>query len=419
MMQDATDAEFLSLLGYEWHSSRFGDHCLIFPGDEENLYLPDRVEDLLEFAEEKKALAIPHHVAYKEGWRGANWRHFRPAVSPVVEIFSEQGCTLSDRSPYPMVLHSNGGRVTSQTIRFQLERGLRFGFVASTDDHFGYPGAYGEGVVGVWAEELSAASIFEALRARRTIAATGDRISIQFLTNGNPIGSEISFSDERIFDVSVSAPDTVESVELVRGAKTIRRHFPEDDIEGPGRLPGRSRLRIQYGWGPWSALDLERVCEWELEIRLNGGRFLSLDRCFQSGPFGEEIRDRARLVNDSTVRVHSFTSRRQAYLQDATKAIVLALDAGPDAVLALDVVRPAQLQRRIPVADLVEDNHVSFTGVFTSESIRLHRLVFPAETSCRVRWEENRRGHAGGDFYYVRVREHNGQYAWSSPVWVG
>ena len=69
MLTDATDNEFLAFLGYEWHSSRFGDHCLIFPEDQEDLFLPDDVEALLDFAEAKRALAIPHHVAYKEGWR--------------------------------------------------------------------------------------------------------------------------------------------------------------------------------------------------------------------------------------------------------------------------------------------------------------------------------------------------------------
>jgi hypothetical protein len=341
-------------------------------------------------------------------------------VSPVVEIFSEQGCTFSDRAPYPMILHSNGGRVTSQTIRYQLERGLRFGFVASTDDHFGYPGAYGEGVVGVWAESLTPEAIFQALRARRTVAVTGDRIGIQFLVNGNPIGSEIAPVEERVFEVAVDAPDSVESVELVRGSRVIRRHFPEDHIGRRGALPARVRCRLQYGWGPWSALDLERVCEWKMEIRIRGGRVVGLERCFQSGPFGEEIRDQARQVSDDRITLHSFTSRRQAYLQDPTKAIILDIDAQENAQIELQVESPASLTRTIPLGSLVDDNDVTFTGVFTSESIRLHRLVFPEESSCRIRWEEKRREETqSGDLYYVRVRQHNGHYAWSSPVWVG
>jgi hypothetical protein len=155
LLRDATTKDFVALLGYEWHSSRFGDYCLIFPEDQPELFLPDHVETLLDFAADRKALAIPHHVGYKIGWRGANFAHFRAAVSPVVEIFSEHGCTETDRAPYPMLRHSNGGRSTSNTLQPQLARGLRFGFVASSDNQRGYPGAHGEGVVGAWASELT------------------------------------------------------------------------------------------------------------------------------------------------------------------------------------------------------------------------------------------------------------------------
>lgn len=419
MIASANDEEFVAFLGYEWHSSSFGDHCVIFPDDHEELFLPDNVDDLLDFAENAGALAIPHHLAYKQGWRGANWSHFRPSVTPVVEIFSEQGCTLSDRSPYPMLLHSNGGRVTSQTVRHQLQTGKRIGFVASTDDHFGYPGAYGEGVAGVWAESLTRESIFEALRARRTVAATGDRVSLAFFVNGNPIGSEIPATRERRFQIDVNAPDSIESVELVRGERTIRRHFPADAISDHGRFPGRSRCRIRYGWGPWSALDLERVCEWDMEISIEGGRFVGFDRCFQTGPFGEEIIDHARQVSDRKIALHSYTSRKDAYLQDPTKALILDMEADENSRLRIRMSKPIELTREFALADLARENDVFFTGVFTSESVQLNRLVAPDESRCSIEWEESRAPADGPDMYYVRVRQHNGQYTWSSPIWVG
>ncbi len=121
---------------------------MLFPRDQAELYLPAHVKKLHDFAASKGALAIPHHVGYKQGWRGANWEHFHPDVAPVVEIFSEHGCTETDRAPMAMLRHSMGGRSTANTIQPQLARGLRFGFVASSDDHRGYPGAYGEGIVG-------------------------------------------------------------------------------------------------------------------------------------------------------------------------------------------------------------------------------------------------------------------------------
>ncbi len=417
MIQEANHGDFAAFLGYEWHSSAFGDYCLIFPEDQSELFLPDHPSKLLAFALQKGALAIPHHVAYARGWRGANWDHFDPRVSPVVEIFSEHGCTFSDRAPYPMILHSNGGRSASNTVTFQLERGLRFGFVASTDDHFGYPGAYGEGVVGVWAPELTRSALMEAIRARRTVAVTGDRIGVQFSLNGAPMGAELPATPERGVEVAASSPEPIEMIELVRSGRTIQRFFPED-LAQPLSLPGRARCRIQYGWGPWSALDLERVCSWEMSVRIRKGRFLGLDRCFQSGPYVEELRDRARQTGEREIRLSSFTSRRQAYLEDPTKAVVLDLEADAEAVLEIELRKPAAMTVEVPVRELLRDNRVTFTGVFTSESFVIHRLVGPEESSARVRWEDTRPA-AGPEAYFVRVRQHNNHWAWTSPIWVG
>jgi hypothetical protein len=34
LIRAATSKDFVAFLGYEWHSSRFGDYCLIFPEDQ-------------------------------------------------------------------------------------------------------------------------------------------------------------------------------------------------------------------------------------------------------------------------------------------------------------------------------------------------------------------------------------------------
>jgi len=420
LIQEANSEGFVAFLGYEWHSSAFGDYCLIFPEDQPDLFLPDSAGKLLEFARNKGALAIPHHVGYKLGWRGYNWEHFDPRVSPVVEVFSEHGCTMSDRAPYPMILHSNGGRSVSQTIEYQLARGLRFGFTASTDDHFGFPGAYGEGLVGVWAEDLKRASLIEALRARRTVAATGDRIGLAVTLNGQPMGTELPYTPDRSVEVSVEGADSLEMIELMRNGRAVQRFFPEDLISSPLKLPGRVKCRFQYGWGPWAALAMERICHWDVKIGIEGGKFTNAEKHFQSGPFAEELRDRLDRLSDRELHLKSFTSRKQAYLEDPTKSLVLELEADPSAKLILEFSQPTKKRFVIPVADLILENAVEFTGVFTTESFVLHRLVSGQDYTSEVHWQDRGRDkQEGGDMYVVRARQHNNQWAWSSPVWVG
>ncbi len=419
LIQEANDERFVALLGYEWHSSAFGDYCLIFPEDQPDLFLPDHVEKLLDFADGKRALAIPHHVGYKQGWRGANFSHFRSSVSPVVEIFSEHGCTESDRAVYPMLRHSNGGRSTANTIRRQLQKGLRFGFVASSDDHLGYPGAYGEGVLGVWAESLTSASLLEAVRARRTYALTGDRIVMEVSLNGQPMGSTVPAAADRQIDVRIEGQDSVAMAELLRNGRVIERWFPEDHADGPPRLPGRAKCRVQFGWGPWSALNLGRICPWDMTLRMTGGRFHRVLGCFQAAPFGEELRDRLRVVSDAEVRLQAFTTREHCFAEDPTKSVVCELEGGPDAVLSLELRQPAAKTVRARLGDLIEENVVEFTGAFTTESFIIGRLVGPSDYSATIRWHDRvRQKSSSADWYYVRVTQHNQHLAWSSPIWV-
>ncbi len=420
LIQEANSENFAALLGYEWHSSEFGDYCLIFPEDQPELYLPNHVEKLLQFSAEKNALAIPHHLAYARGWRGANFDHFNASVSPVVEIFSEHGCSESVTAQVgDFIRHSMGGRVTENTVERQLERGLRFGFVASTDDHRGYPGAYGEGLVAVWARDSSAASIIEAVRKRRTYAVTGDRIEVDFTLNDQPMGSELPANADRQIDVKVTAPDGIKVIELIRNGRVIQRHFPEDTASRPATLPGNVQCRLRYGWGPWGDLSLGRICDWEMNIQIEGGRFVDAIPCFQSAPFDEERRDRLRVIDAAQLQLHSHTTRVKAFAQDPTKAVILEIEAThPEAALTVKLRHPTATTVTAPLSKLQHDNQIHFTGPFTSESFMLERLVGPSERTATLRWEDHRSGEQA-DWYYVRVQQHNNHMAWSSPIWVG
>ena len=97
----------------------------------------------------------------------------------------------------------------------------------------------------------------------------------------------------------------------------------------------------------------------------------------------------------------------------------MELEGGPEALLSVNLRKPIEQQVVARLADLRDDNVVTFTGVFTSESYILQRLVGPTEYSARVRWNDRRAKALGPDWYYVRVTQHNGQQAWSSPIWVG
>ena len=408
--------EFVSLLAYEWHSSFFGDYCLYYP-DEGPLAYFDDVRKLQRHAQAANALIIPHHLAYRQGLRGANFNFFDPSVSPILEIYSEHGLSEQDRGGRDYITHSNGGRWTRNTLRAFLRKGLRAGVIASTDDHLGYPGAYGEGLAGVYAPELTRAGLFEALRARRTIAATGDRIGLVFRLNGRWMGSSLAHTRHRELTVEARGADEIERIEVLKNDRVIHRYFPEDALGPLASWPAELLSRVEFGWGPWGALAMNRTCDWDFDLRLDTGKILDAVPCFQSGPYDEKRRNRIERLSDSTFRAVSYTSRTDAYAERATNAVILRIAAPPSAWLELTLRQPRAMSIRRKLGDLIESSEVELTGPFQSESVLLHRLVRPEMYRVSTRLRDL--GKAGQtDWYYARVYQSNGHQAWSSPIWV-
>lgn len=411
------DDTFSAFLGFEWHSSHFGDQCVVFPDDHQPVHYATDVEDLRRFCIAKEALMIPHHLAYPQGRRGVNWDVFNERCTPVVEIYSEHGNSEHDRGPFDFFNHSMGGRQTSQTVRHALDAGMRFGFVASSDSHNGFPGAYGEGLVAVLSERLDRKSILEAIRARRTYAITGDRIEIDFAVNGAPMGSSIEAGQDAEVAYEVRGRDEMDIVEVVQDGAVVHRSFPETPLPGNGLDAGPVQVRLEWGWGPWGDLALERTTDWDFDVALDSGTIRRVFPCFQSGPFDEARRHRIERSGPSRLHVRSFTSRRGAYRLNPNQSLILELDAPADAALSVDLREPVAQRTRCTVTELMEGSFNTFTGPFPKESYQWHRIVPLAASSvrdrCTIRVPKNGRSNV-----YLRVRQQNGQMAWVSPVFL-
>lgn len=409
--------KFVSFLAFEWHSSAYGDYCVYFPEDDRPLLPLDGVRKLQQFARDMKATIIPHHISYKVGARGANFDFFDPTVSPVMEIYSEHGLSERDRGPYDYLSHSGGGRWTQNTVQFALGRGIRAGFIASSDDHLGFPGAYGQGLVGVYARNLSRKAILEAIWARRTFAVTGDRIAVSFRLNDKWMGSTVPFAPARNLEIAVAGQDEIEQIEVIKNGRVIHRHFPGDHVQVAAAWPGSAACRLEYGWGPWGGLNIVRICDWDLMAKLHGGKITAAVPCFQSGPLDEKRRHSLSQLAENACRLRSYTSRKDAFRQRPTNSVVLHLTGAPSAVLEVSFSSPVALTMKKTLGELMQKNEVGFTGPYTSESFIIHRLVPPALLHSSFGLSDTgKRGQT--DWYYVRVTQVNGQMAWSSPIWV-
>ena len=410
------DGAFCSFLGFEWHSSHWGDQCVVFPSDFRPLCKADDPQQLRRFCVEERALMIPHHLAYPAGRRGVNWSVFDEACTPVVEIFSEHGNAEDDRGPYSYHTHSMGGRETAHTAASGLASGLRFGFVGSSDDHAGFPGAYGEGLMGALVSDFSRQGIFEAIRARRTYALTGDRIELDLSVEGAPMGATIEAGGEVEVAFDVRGRDELDVVEVIHDGRVVHRAYAEDQVAEQSSLAAPLQIRLEWGWGPWGALALDRVCDWAMRLQVEQGRLLRFFPCLQSMPFDEQRRHRFERIGENGLAIRSYTARQGAYRENPNQSVVLELDASAETVLDLAFSAPAEQRSRVSIGELHRGSHNAFTGPFPMEAWQWHRLVPLAASSLRGRCKlavSDRRSHV-----YLRVRQKNGHMAWASPVFL-
>jgi len=408
--------EFACLLGYEFHSSSWGDYHIIFPGDDGELRYFATLDGLKRYVRRAGAIMVPHHPGYPRLWRGQLWEHVDTDLSPIAEIISEHGGAERDRGPHDYIRHSMGGRATGSTWQWALDRGMKLGCVASTDDHLGFPGAWGEGIAAVLAEELTREAVVDALRSRRCYAVSGDRIEIDFTLNGEPMGSDLPPTEARSIAVAVRGWDEISMVELIRNGEPIARAFGRQKP----RLepwPGRVRCHVRYGWGPWATLAMPRTCDWEMTVSLEGATIRDAVAAWQSGPYDEGRRDRVLQRSGSACRWRSFTAREGAFAEDPTKRMYFDIQGPSDARLRLQVTRPVPLTIERTLGELARRSVTEFTGPFTSENVQIERLVLPASYETGIEIEDEGSGE-GTDYYYVRVTQANGQMAWSSPIWV-
>ncbi|MEX1172432.1 MAG: DUF3604 domain-containing protein [Chloroflexota bacterium] len=423
--QEATEAnhrdgEFVTFLSFEWHSMRFGDHCVYYPGSRGEII---RAADLPELRAElrrlpggrnRAAFAIPHHIGYRAGWRGIDWATFTPEFSPVVEMMSMHGCAESDDAPRPY-LHTMGPRDAASTVAAGLAAGHEFGLIGSTDHHSAHPGSHGHGRLAVWAAALTREAIWDAIDRRRTYALTGDRIELAFAVNGVPMGGRAAASDERLIVARVVGGGSIDYVEVVRNGQIIHRQSGVREPAEAGPFSGLVGLAV--GWGERGRRD-----EWDVELEVVDGQIDAVEPRFR----GDEVvapRDDEpashhfsswERTGDDRVHFATVTRANPTTTTDATQSMTLRI-VGDDATRIRARFNGVLVEHS--VSELRRGSRSGYVGGFLSGAYLFRRAVPDAEATARIDLVDVRET-AGSDAYRVRVRQTNDQWAWSSPIWI-
>lgn len=414
--------QFVSFLGFEWHSRQYGDHNVYFNGPAGEIIRAADLEEMRQAlrrwqAQGTETLLLPHHIGYRQGYRGINWQTYRPELSPVVEIMSMHGASESADAPYPY-LHTMGPRHWQSTYQYGLAQGHLVGAIGSTDHHSAHPGSYGHGRLAVWATGLSRDAIWQAIKARRTYALTGDRISLAFSINGAMMGSVLPPTPERHITVAVEGGDAIDYVELLHNNRVIARTSPGLAATPPDPAgDGPYKVHFAVGWGQKG----ENV-DWDVGLEVVDGRLLTIEPRFrghdvvapQAGDEESYAFSRWQRQGKHGVWFATRTWGNPTTTTAATQGMGLEIAGGAQTQIR-GVVNGQPIQ--VALTDLIPGPQAAYLGQFLTPAYCFQRAVSPADYRCELDFTHQAVS-GQRDWYYVRVRQFNGQWAWSSPIWV-
>jgi hypothetical protein len=211
---------FAALYAYEWTGKQFpgpGHKCVFYPRRGLPIVSRDELPEGRAAVQAIRALggiASPHHI----GWTGADEAGHDPVGQPLWEICSCHGCY--EHADHPL---GQRGTLRDQVADVMLNKGLRFGFTASSDSH-GLLWHHGEarkrdpyrtGLTAVQAAATTREAILAALIARRCYATSGAKILLDVCADGMPMGAELADRTTAEFQVRAVGTAPVARLELV------------------------------------------------------------------------------------------------------------------------------------------------------------------------------------------------------------
>ena len=417
------EGRLAAYLGYEWSSRNLygGHHNVLFRTPENRLRIPvqfhphlsDLYAGLRAHNDPADVVVIPH--AHQAG----NYRLSDPQLEPIIEIMSQHGTFEWFAKAY-------------------LRHGQQVGFTAASDNHLSQPGytaprgsglAQRGGLGAVLADEHSNDAIFDALKAARAYATTGDRIILDVTVNDATMGQRVPFTTERRIRGRVVGTAPIDKVTVVKNGNDIWwRDYATPVEDGFGE---RETFHVTFaspavpmhrgdnprGWRPWTG-----TLEVEGATLLEAAPTNHVNPDMQS--FAVEDAGDTSIVRFATITRGDASSIRLTLADIGLFARVrVTLDERTEVGAGPPIFRA---HATLPGATLYLPLSESLTGPaervlpfdIYEDKITLRRLRLNGPKDVQFEFEDGGEM-IQGDHYYVRVTQANDATAWSSPVWVG
>lgn len=388
---------FVPLYGFEWTSADTGHQNVIF-GDvargapifsafAEGTTDPAGLWEQMAQHPDFPAITIPHHPGSAMVYN--DWDYHHPDYSRLVEIF--QACRGNYEALGAFRQYSDATKEGTFVLD-GLQRGHRFGFIASSDH------GHGASYVGALAESLDRGSIFEALHARRTFAATTRDVLVDLRLGEALMGEAVVLDGPVELTVHAEGYTDLARVDVLRDGRVVHATEPGHDVpDGEVSVP----VRVEWGGS-------DRTTSWDGTLEVSGGRVVRT-------PFwSPEVVE----VGDTSVRWACTTASFGEPYGSQRGGIEVTVVGPPGAEVA---VRVGDRSTDVTLGELLARDVHEVPGNGPGH-LRLQAgiggLSSLGTTSLDLAWTDPEPPTEGSAFYYARVFQVDGEMAWSSPIWV-
>ena len=260
---------FVTILGFEYsrRENLTGDMNVYFRSADDKPFtgwprtLPEFWDTLFQTYgdnSDHRIILGPHMFTYKHG-NGYWYKTWDPRYMRLVEIYSAHG--MSEFYGNPRMVGDGGNPDFFMTEG--LKYGVRFGVIASSDNHDSHPGrstwgANRGGLVAFLAADLTRESIWDAFWSRRVYAATTERIYIDFSIDGHLMGEEFKASGKPKISYTVYGCDDSFDVSLVKNngilkkTKTSKGKVKESFVDEAFEKDSYYYLRVVQANSEWA-----------------------------------------------------------------------------------------------------------------------------------------------------------------------
>jgi hypothetical protein len=245
--------------------------------------------------------------------------------------------------------------------------------------------------------ELSREGLWEALEARRCYATNGPRIRLDFEAEGHPMGAEFRAARAPLLSIGVEGTAPLEAIDVFRGTGIVHSAV----LRAPDARPS-DRVRIAWKGATAPGNFMRARMIWDGSVALDHGRFAEAEGyAFDTPDEGIEIAEDRRIVWRSTTG------------GDWDGIVARLIGAGG---AELSIVTP-QMSARVPVASLAR-GPARVADAAPARELEIRLLpADPGPSEARFEFRDPDPA-AGWNAYWVRVRQWDGGFCWSSPIFV-